>query len=331
MNGYERIMNTIKGEDVDRTSVWAFVMAFSAKYANIPYSQFASNYKKLVEAQSKTVEAFDLDAIPVDSDAYREASACGAVLEYPEDDLPIIKVPAIQKKEEFNFKIPDISTSLRLVDKIEGVRRLKEIYNKEKAIVGWIEAPLQSASTIYDLNNLMMDFYCDTNFVTELLDFSMELGVQFAKEQVKAGADIIGIGDAVATMVSPELYEKYVLPYTRKLVEKIRNSVDCILKYHVCGDSNHLLPYIKEIGFDIVNVDYKVDMKKAFETLENISTVKGNVDPVNCLLKGNEKIIKEEVDKILVIKKGNFILSPGCEVPKNTPHENLHALVNSIK
>lgn len=59
-----------------------------------------------------------------------------------------------------------------------------------------IEAPLQNAGIMYDLNEFMMDFYEEPEFIKELLEFSTELGVKFALEQAKAGADIIGIGDA---------------------------------------------------------------------------------------------------------------------------------------
>ena len=84
MNGYERIMRAIAGEKVDHAPVWPFVMSFAAKYAGVPYGKFASDYREMARALIKTAEDFDLDAITVDSDAYREASACGAVLEFPE-------------------------------------------------------------------------------------------------------------------------------------------------------------------------------------------------------------------------------------------------------
>lgn len=136
MDGYERVMNAIEGKKVNRAPVWPFVMRFSAKYANVPYSKFCQDYRELTKAQIKTAEDFDLDAIAIDSDPYREASACGAILRFPENDLPIIKQHAIVDKKKFGFKIPDISTSERLADKIEGIRFAKNYFKNEKAIVG---------------------------------------------------------------------------------------------------------------------------------------------------------------------------------------------------
>lgn len=331
MTSKERIFNAIEGKSVDYTPVWPFVMAFSAKYAGIPYSKFATDGNMLAKAQIKTADDFGLDAVVADSDAYREASACGAVLEFPEDDVPKVIKQAIEDKSKFNFKIPNIQNSERLLDKIQCIYQLKEYYKNEKAVVGWIESPLQSAGTMYDLNEFMMDLYEEPEFIKELLDFSSELGIEFALEQVNAGADIIGLGDAMASMVSPSIYETYIFPYTQKVVDEIRKKSNVKLKYHICGDAKHILPYAKKIGFDIINIDYKIDAKEAFDIVCDEICIKGNIDPVSILKDSTPEIIKIEVLKLLELKQPKFILSAGCEVPRDTPHENLKALVESVQ
>lgn len=70
----------------------------------------------------------------------------------------------------------------------------------------------------------MIDTYEDTEFVMELMEFAFELAVKYALAQVEAGAHIIGIGDAVATMVSRNTYETYAFPYTQKLVAEIKKA-----------------------------------------------------------------------------------------------------------
>lgn len=327
MNGLERINNAILGKTVDKTPVWPFVMSFSAKYAKIPYSEFATNYISLAKSQIITADAFGLDAVTVDSDAYREASACGAILDFPKDDLPIMKKHAITDKTAFTFKSPDINSSERLIDKIKGVRYLSEYYKGEKAVVGWIEAPLQSAAMLYNLNDFMMDLFEEPEFCKELLDFAAELGIAFALEQAKAGADIIGIGDATASLVSSDLYETLIYPYTEKVVNGIRNKSNVKLKYHICGSAKHILPYAKKLHFDIINIDSKIDAKEAFDIVGDSICLKGNIDPVGILKDGTPEQIRQEVNKLKALNKKNFILSPGCEVPRDTPIINMKAFV----
>jgi len=331
MTSLERFNKALNFEKPDRIPVCPFVMAFAAKFAGVPYSKYCTDYKELVRAQTTCVEYFDYDIVTADTDPYREAEACGAVIEFPEDDLPIEKKPALtDKKDLLKLKIPDFGSRPRLVDKIYGVSALKKATNNEVPVLGWVEAPFQSASILRGLNDFMIDVYEDEEFVLDLMEFAYELAVKYAFAQAQAGAHIIGIGDAVATMVSKNTYETYAFPYTQKLVTEIKRT-GAKVKYHICGDSTHLLELIKELNADLVNIDSKVELVKARKILGRTSAIKGNIDPVNVLLNGNEiEVIKAAEECIKVIPDG-FILSPGCEVPKNTPYENMKAMIYSVR
>lgn len=331
MTGYERVMNIIEGKPVDHNPVWPFVMTFAAKYAGVHYGAFASDYREMAKALIKTAEDFELDAITVDSDAYREATACGAEIVYPQDELPYLKANAIVNREKFSFRQPVIENSPRLIDKIEGVRKVKEYFKDDKAVAGWIEAPLQCAGTLYPMDEFMTDIYENPHFIEELVAFTTELGTAFAIEQVKAGADIIGIGDAMASLVSSEIYEEYFLPATKHLVQEIKRKVDVKLKYHICGKAAHLLKYSEEIGFDIVNIDYLVDLQNAFELVHGNVAIKGNINPVVLMDQTPEDIQRISHELLEQAKDKKFILSAGCEVSKYTPVENLKAMVRSAR
>jgi len=300
MKGLERISRAVNGHPADRVPVWPFCMAFSAKYAHIPYSQFASDYKKLVEAQIRVTDDFGFDGVTIDSDAYREASALGAVIDFPEDSLPVMKNPVIQKAGGFHFKMPEISAAPRLVDKVEGVRLCKEYYGDEKAVCGWIESPFQSAGTLYDLNTFMVDVLLEKGFICELMDFSLELSIKFAEAQIEAGADIIGVGDAMASLISADMYREMVLPRTAKLAEALKKS-GIVTKYHICGDATHILPFAVEAGFGIVNIDHKVDLQKAIDIADGRICIKGNIDPVGILLTGPAEDVSKRCLDILAI------------------------------
>ncbi len=330
MTGYERIMNTIEGKKADRIPVWPFVMTFAAKYAGVPYGAFASDNREMAKALIKTAEDFDLDAVAVDSDAYREATACGAQIVYPYDDLPYLRENAITEKEQFSFCQPRIENSPRLVDKIEGVRRVKEYFQKDKAVCGWIEAPLQCAGVLYAMDRFMTDIYEEPEFIRELADYTTELGIAFAIEQAKVGADIIGVGDAMASLVSPGVYKDFFLAPTKRLVKAIKEKTNLKIKYHMCGQAAHLLKYAEEIGFDIVNIDYLVDLKTAMETVHGNITIKGNINPV-VLMEETPEGIRQLAGELIKLDNGRFILSPGCEVARNTPIENLKAMIDSVK
>lgn len=323
-------MATLDFKQVDKTPVCPFVMAFAAKFAQVPYGDYCTDYRQMARAQIACVEHFKYDIVTADTDAYREAEACGAKIEFPEDDLPVEKEKALSdKKELLKLKVPSISESPRLQDKVEGVRELKKLIAGDIPVLGWVEGPYQSAAIIRGLTEFMMDTMEDVSFIEELLDFTTELAIDFSVAQIEAGADIIGIGDAVASLISPKDFEKFVLPNTKKVIDEIQKR-NAKVKYHICGDASHLLNQINSLGVDLVNIDSKVDLKKAREVLSN-TCIKGNLNPSDVLLKGSiEKVIAES-EECMKTGGAGFMLSPGCEVPKNTPHENFAAFVGSAK
>ena len=331
MNGRERIFAAIEGRERDHTPFWPFVMAFAAKYAGIPYREFATDYRRLGEAQIRTAEAFDLDVVTMDSDAYREASAFGAVLEFPEDGLPVLKQRAVVDKKSFPMKKPDIGGSKRLVDKIEGVRYLKERCGQDRAVSGWIEAPFQSCGVLCQMDAFLVDVLEEDSFVRELLELVTEFEIEFALEQARAGADIMGIGDAMASLVSAEVYEEQIFPWTKRVVDGIREKSSVKLKYHVCGYSRQILPFVEKLGVDVVNIDYKVDVEEAFALTGGRLAIKGNLDPVAVLKDGTEEQVRAAVREMAPFASRPYILSPGCEVPRDTPWENLRAMSEEAK
>ena len=84
-----------------------------------------------------------------------------------------------------------------------------------------------------------------------------------------------------------------------------------------------------EIGTDIINIDSKVDLKFAKQLSESKKVcIKGNVDPV-LLLEGKKEEIEHKVRECIETGGTGFILSAGCEIPKNTPLENFRTFINA--
>ncbi|HBC87916.1 MAG TPA: hypothetical protein DCZ94_13260 [Lentisphaeria bacterium] len=67
----------------------------------------------------------------------------------------------------------------------------------------------------------------------------VENAANFAKYQIDAGADIIGVGDAAASLVGSQIYEEFVFPYEKKLIDKI-HSMGGLVRLHICGNMGDL-------------------------------------------------------------------------------------------
>ena len=82
----------------------------------------------------------------------------------------------------------------------------------------------------------------------------------------------------------------------------------------------------------MVDCDFMVDMEQAADILPETTCICGNFNPVEVMYQGTPEMVKAEVRrcKILGRRNHNFI-APGCEVPKDTPTENMLALLEALK
>ena len=330
MTSLERLTNRLHGLPVDRAPNLNILMAFAAKYADVSFRDFILKPEAKCKANLLCHEAFHVDAVTVMSDPYTEAEGFGCLIEYPENDHPHCIKHALESIDEIHkLAVHDPSSCRRMSATVS----LIELYRKEVGnsvpIVGWVEGPIAEFADIYDINNAMMDLIAEPEGAEEAMELCTQQAILFAKAQIQAGAHIIGIGDAAASIVGLDLYRSMILPREKRIVDAIHDA-GAMVKLHICGDISPLLQDIRTLGCDIVDIDWMVDFIEANKILSGVSSVSGNLDPVRSVLNGTPDAIRAEVLSLLGKTDATSIISGGCEIPKNTPHENLLAMHEAI-
>jgi MtaA/CmuA family methyltransferase len=282
----------------------------------------------MVEAQLRVAERFDFDHVSAISDPAREAADCGAKVLYFEDQPPaIVETEALlAEKEALNrLSVPDPFGGGRMQDRIDGIALFREKIGGEKLIEGWVEGPCAEAADLRGINTLMMDFLDDPVFVRDLFEFAIEMELRFAKAQIEAGADIIGIGDAAASLVGPRVYEEFVWPYEQRLVDGI-HSMDGRVRLHICGKTRTLLVGMGRLGCEIVDLDYPSPLEDGRRAMGPHQVLLGNLDPVRVLRDGTPQTVEEAIRACHRAAGARYIVGPGCEVCRETPDANVEAL-----
>ena len=223
------------------------------------------------------------------------------------------------------MKIPDPFGGGRMMDRIQGVALLREKAGKNFAVEGWVEGPCAEAADLRGINTLMLDFYDDEDFVRDLFAFATDMAIVFAKAQISAGADVVGVGDAAASLVGPDIYEAFVLPEEKRLCEAIHQA-GAYVRLHICGNITNSLKHIKYAGFDIIDLDYMVEIATARSQLGADPILLGNIDPVSVMLNQTPEKIKSALTACHNAAGERYIVGAGCEIPRGTPHENVAAL-----
>ncbi len=331
MNSYERVMNRMAGKPVDYVPNLSLTMMFSAREAGVSFGEFCSDYRKLAEGALRCHEKYGIDMVCVISDPMREAEGLGAEVVVPKDGVPYSPVRRIRDIADLSgLKPADPLSSRRMNDRVEAVRFLKERVGMDVPVIGWIEGAIAESCDIMNMQDFFIHLIEEPEAMKEMMDICMEQSLWFAKAQIEAGADIIGMGDAASSLIGPVLYEEFALPYQQKMIERI-HQMGSKVKLHICGDLNPVLELVAQTGADIIDVDYMVDMERAAKLFPKSSCVCGNFNPVDVLYQGNEALIHAEVKRCMAVEQWNpCMISPGCEIPKDTACENVLAIHRAI-
>jgi len=328
MNSRERVRAHLEGRPVDRLPLLPITMMFAADRAGAKYRDYATDYRVLVEGQIRVAEEFGFDYVNTMSDPAREAADCGAVVQYFENQpVALVEDQALlaDKTQLASLRIPDPLGGGRMHNSVRAVALFKEKVGREKWIEGWVEGPCAEAADLRGINTLMLDFYDDPTFVRDLFEFTVEMELRFAKAQIEAGIDAIGVGDAAASLIGPRLYEEFVWPYEKKLVDGL-HALGTQVRLHICGNTRLCLVGMGRLGCEIMDLDYPVPLTDGRANTGPDQILLGNINPVQVLRDGTAESVTAAIAACHRQAGARYIVGAGCEVPRDTPVANLLAL-----
>jgi MtaA/CmuA family methyltransferase len=321
----ERLLKRLENQPVDRIPNFNIMMTFAAHYIGEPLSYYYLDCDVLCRANFAVQQDFHLDIVQAISDPYRETADLGAEIEFPRDGLPICKAPLITDPAAlFSLKIPAPENGRRMSDRLKAVQLFHDRVGGVIPVMGWVEGALAQAADLRGVNQVLLDMYDRADWLHHLLDKVCELEISFAVAQVNAGADIIGLGDAVASQISPAAYREFALPYEQRIFTAV-HAAGGRCRLHICGDTTAVLDDMAASGADIIDIDWMVDMGKAASTFGDRAVVCGNQDPTAIMLQGTPDTVRTAVRNCMQQGGPRCLSAAGCEIPDNTPYENLHA------
>jgi MtaA/CmuA family methyltransferase len=328
MTGKERVLAALAGAPTDRLPLMPITMMFAADTAGVRYRDYATDHARLADAQCRTAEEYGFDYVSAISDPAREAADLGAVIQFFDDQPPaIVESQALltDKSRLRTLRLPDLAAPGRMRDRVEGVALLAGRAGAERIVEGWVEGPCAMAADLRGLNTLMLDFYDDPKFVEDLFAFVVAMETEFARAQVAAGASLIGIGDAAASLIGPRFYDAFVFEQERKLVGAIRD-MGCLVRLHICGNTRRIVRGMGQTGADIVDLDFLTPLDEARAAMGPEQMLLGNIDPVRVLRDGSPDSIEAALAECHRQAGARYIVGAGCEIPRGTPRENVLAM-----
>jgi MtaA/CmuA family methyltransferase len=272
------------------------------------------------------MEHFDTDMVSLISDPYRETSAFGAPIEFIDEGVPRCLEHVVKTIDDVrNLSRPDVYKNYRTLDRIKGAEYFQELLKGSVPVSGWIEGPLAEACDLTGVSEMLLNLMIDPDFSNTLMDKCMLTAKDFAKAQIEAGCDLIGIGDAICSQIDKDTYDLFLKERHQDLISYIH---DCgaSVKLHICGNTTHLLGSLKDLNTDIIDLDWQVDLDQGRNILGDNVVIGGNINPVIIQDKSEEEVFK--ISKYLadMYRDQKYILAAGCEITVLTPTANLLAM-----
>jgi uroporphyrinogen decarboxylase len=338
MNGYERISAALKSETSDKVPVMLHNFMMAAKEHGVTMEQYRNSPKVIAECFIAAIEKYQYDGILIDIDTATLAGAVGVHVDFPMNDPARTHIGNVENLEDvIHLKRAKIEDYKYIQIWLEAVRLLKDHFKNEIYIRGNCDqAPFSLASMMRGAQNWMTDFMMmDTDeLIIKLLEYCTDATSQFVKLMAQTGCAMVSNGDSPAgpEMISPEMYLKYAMPYEKRIVE-VAHQAGLAYTLHICGNTDVILDHMLLTGADALELDYKTDITKIYNTLHDSTTLIGTIDPSGILALGTvDDVRKKTLELLSVYKNSNrFILNAGCAIPPNTPSENLKMMIATAR
>lgn len=253
-----------------------------------------------------------------------EAECFGAKINFSENEVPTVVGRLINDEDEAEaLEVPKVGTA-RSGLYIDAIKKARELITDRPVIAGMI-GPFSLAARLFDVSEIMIECYEDPDTVHTVVEKATEFLVEYAKAYKEAGADGIMMAEPVSGMLSLALEDEFSAPYVKKIVDAVQDE-DFVVIYHNCGDNVGMMTEsILSTGAAAYHFGNSVDMKEMLEKMPSDTVTMGNVDPVGVLWMGNPATVEEKTREIIekCAEYPNFILSSGCDMPPNTPWDNI--------
>ena len=334
----DRLLRALRREPVDRTPVWFMRQAGRSlpKYRESRAEQGMFEIIRTPEVAAE-ITAMPLEYYPVDACVlYNDLSTpfFGAGLEVelvpgvgPVVDRPIERAADVDRFEPFDVReaFPYIYEQIRILGERIDV-----------PVIAFVGAPFTLCSYLLkprsgksrEVEGLKAFIFNEPEAWDRLASYWADHLTEFGIAQHEAGAAAVQVFDSWAGSFSPEDYEKYVLPYNRRMLERLAEAG--VPTIHFATGNPALLPQIAAAGGDGIGVDWRVPIDEAWDVIGHDRAIQGNLDPA-AMLAGKEAAVARARDIMeRVGGRPGHIFNVGHGILPGTDPEVIRAVVEFV-
>lgn len=325
MHGLSLIKQAISLQPVARIPWVPFVGVHGGYLIGVDAEEYLKSSKHMIAGLNKAIEFYKPDGIPVSFDLQLEAEILGCKLKWAKENPPaVISHPLVEGTLLSSLKIPEAHEG-RIPLVLETTRALRTNH-PEIALYGLITGPFTLALHLLG-TDIFMKLFDDPEYVMEVMNFCTEVAIKYSEMLIEAGCDVIAVVDPMTSQIDPLSFETFVTPFASRIFDFVREKQK-LSSFFVCGHAQQNIEAMCDCHPDNISIDENIPLEfvKEIALAKNIS-FGGNMKLTVVLLMGDADDAKQ--DALACMDSGGnlgFILAPGCDLPMQTPIENIQAV-----
>ena len=330
-NGKLRLFDVLNGNSVKNIPWVPFAGVHAGKLKGYTAREVLSDGDKLFEALLETNQLYDPDGQPVLFDLQVEAEILGCDLAWAEDAPPSVASHPLAVNKAIPDRLPEPGDG-RLPMILDVMRRMKTAVGEHTALYGLVTGPFTLASHLRG-TDIFLDTFDDPDFLKGLMAYTSQVAQRMAELYIQAGMDVIAVVDPVTSQVSPATFTAFLAEPFSQVFAFIR-AQERFSSFFVCGDATKNIEVMCQTGPDCIAVDENINMAAVKTITDRYKIVlEGNIPLTTRMLLGTQQDNMKYIVDLLhqLPNHDNLIISPGCDMPYDTPIENVIAAMQAVR
>jgi len=331
-----RFLNACRGRQVDCTPVWLMRQAgrylpeYMAVRSRCSFMELFKTPELAAKVTLQPVDILGVDAAILFSDILTPVEKMGLELDFVPG--PVIANPVRSQADVERLRIPDPEQDLPYV--LESIKILRRELDGRVPLIGFGGAPFTLACYMVegkgakDFLQIRRMMYTAPEVYASLMEKVTRMGIAYLNAQIGAGVQAVQIFDTWGGILSPHDYQRYVLPYSRMMIDGLER--DDLPVIHFVKGASGMLDLVASAGADVVGLDWHTSLGRARDQLGRHIAVQGNLDPA--VLHAPLPVIEAQVRRILDENGGRpgHIFNLGHGITPEVPPEHARFMVDCV-
>lgn len=290
-----------------------------------------SNPRAQIEAQMALRERYRTPFVLSAMDLSAEAEAFGCQIHFSETEVPVVTGRLVTNVEQAQCLPVPKPGDKRTAIHLEAVRGLHPMANGSLVLGGCI-GPFSLAARLVGVSEALELTLADPDLMHVVLEKSAAFLTNYLRAFRSAGADGVIIAEPAAGLLSPRGLTAFSSAYLKTMAAALADGRFALVLHNCAAKTLHL-PAILETGLKSFHFGAPMDVAAGLGKVLSDVVLCGNLDPAGifCQLSADE--VSARTISLLAATAGhrNFVLSSGCDLPFNTPLDNLDAFFTAAK